>query len=90
MCVYLMKCPARGWYPRAGRTSVVGPRDALTMSMGQATDGGKRPMHVLPLAKRAEVVEHLMEGNAIRPTSRLCGVDKNTVLSLLLTVARGA
>ena len=47
-------------------------------------------MHVLPLAKRAEVVEHLMEGNAIRPTSRLCGVDKNTVLSLLLTVARGA
>jgi IS1 family transposase len=60
------------------------------MSMGQATDGGKRPMHVLPLAKRAEVVEHLMEGNGIRPTSRLCGVDKNTVLSLLLTVARGA
>jgi len=70
---------------------VVGPRDALTMSMGQATVGGKRPMHVLPLAKRAEVVEHLMEGNGIRPTSRLCGVDnKNTVLSLLLSVARGA
>lgn len=37
-----MKMPACGWYPRAGRTSVVGPRDALTMSMGQVTDGGKR------------------------------------------------
>ncbi len=60
------------------------------MSMSQATDGGKRPLHVPPLAKRAEVVEHLMEGNGIRPTSRLFGVGKNTVLSLLLVVARDA
>jgi hypothetical protein len=47
-------------------------------------------MHVLPLAKRAEVVEHLMEGNGIRPHVALCGVDKNTCSSLLLAVARGA
>lgn len=47
-------------------------------------------MYVLPLAKRAGVVEHLMEGSGIRATSRLCGVDKNTVLSLLLAVVRGA
>lgn len=47
-------------------------------------------MHVLPLAKRAEVIEHLMEGNGMRPTSRLCGVNRKTVAALLLDVARGA
>ncbi|HZF49156.1 MAG TPA: helix-turn-helix domain-containing protein [Polyangiaceae bacterium] len=47
-------------------------------------------MHVLPLEKRAEVIEHLMEGVGLRPASRLCGVSRNTISSLLLAVARGA
>jgi IS1 family transposase len=47
-------------------------------------------MHVLPLEKRAEVIEHLMEGVGLRPASRLCGVSRNTISSLLLAVSRGA
>jgi len=47
-------------------------------------------MHVLPLEKRAEIIEHLMEGNGVRPASRLCRVSRNTIASLLLAVARGA
>jgi hypothetical protein len=31
-----------------------------------------------------------MERNGIRPASRLCGVSRNTISSLLLAVARGA
>jgi hypothetical protein len=57
--------------------------------MGHAALEGK-PMHVLPLEKRAEVIEHLMEGVRLRPASRLCGVSRNTIASLLLAIARGA
>lgn len=41
-------------------------------------------MSRLSAEKRGEVIEHLMEGVGVRPTARLCGVDKNTVGSLLL------
>ncbi|MGK4007894.1 IS1 family transposase [Sorangium sp. So ce1036] len=45
--------------------------------------------HVLPLAKRVEVVAHLVEGAGIRPTSRLTGVSQPAILSLLLRVGEG-
>ncbi|WP_437676678.1 IS1 family transposase [Sorangium sp. So ce131] len=45
--------------------------------------------HVLPLAKRVEVVAHLVEGAGIRPTSRLTDVSKPAILSLLLRVGDG-
>jgi IS1 family transposase len=45
--------------------------------------------HVLPMAKRVEVVAHLVEGAGIRPTSRLTEVCKPTILALLLGVGEG-
>ncbi|WP_437624907.1 IS1 family transposase [Sorangium sp. So ce1151] len=45
--------------------------------------------HVLPMAKRVEVVAHLVEGAGIRPTSRLTGVSQPAILSLLLRVGDG-
>ncbi|WP_437598966.1 IS1 family transposase [Sorangium sp. So ce590] len=45
--------------------------------------------HVLPTAKRVEVVAHLVEGAGIRPTSRLTGVSQPAILSLLLRVGEG-
>ena len=47
-------------------------------------------MNTLNIERKAKVIEHLMEGTGIRASSRLCDVDKNTVLSLLRDVARGA
>ncbi|WP_437763864.1 IS1 family transposase [Sorangium sp. So ce764] len=45
--------------------------------------------HVLPMAKRVEVVAHLVEGAGIRPTSRLTEVSKPAILTLLLRVGEG-
>ncbi|WP_437319751.1 IS1 family transposase [Sorangium sp. So ce385] len=45
--------------------------------------------HVLPMAKRVEVVAHLVEGAGIRPTSRLTSVSQPAILSLLLRVGEG-
>ncbi|WP_438043279.1 IS1 family transposase [Sorangium sp. So ce128] len=45
--------------------------------------------HVLPMAKRVEVVSHLVEGAGIRPTTRLTDVSKPAILSLLLRVGEG-
>ncbi|KYF83308.1 transposase, partial [Sorangium cellulosum] len=45
--------------------------------------------HVLPLAKRVEVVAHLVEGAGIRPTSRLTGVSQPAILPLLLRIGEG-
>ncbi|MDI3291031.1 IS1 family transposase [Polyangium sp. 15x6] len=41
------------------------------------------------MAKRADVVRHLVEGASIRATERLTGVSKPTILSLLLKVGLG-
>ncbi|XXT93005.1 hypothetical protein WMF27_32135 [Sorangium sp. So ce281] len=41
------------------------------------------------MAKRVEVVSHLVEGAGIRPTSRLTGVSQPAILSLLLRVGEG-
>ncbi|WP_437667524.1 IS1 family transposase [Sorangium sp. So ce1182] len=41
------------------------------------------------MAKRVEVVAHLVEGAGIRPTSRLTEVSKPAILSLLLRVDEG-
>jgi hypothetical protein len=37
-------------------------------------DGMARPIHVLPLEKRAEIIEHLMEGSGLRPAARVCRI----------------
>jgi IS1 family transposase len=47
-------------------------------------------MNRLPLAKRAQIIGMLVEGNSLRATSRLCDVSINTVTKLLLDVAEGA
>jgi IS1 family transposase len=44
---------------------------------------------LLTLEKRAEVVSHLVEGASIRSTARLCDVDKETVMTLLVKVGAG-
>jgi IS1 family transposase len=44
-------------------------------------------MNRLPLARRAQIVGLLVEGNSLRATSRLAGVSINTVTKLLLDVA---
>ena len=44
-------------------------------------------MNRLPLAKRAQIVGMLAEGNSLRSTSRMADVSINTVTKLLLDVA---
>ena len=46
-------------------------------------------MHVLPLAKRAQVVSHLTDCGSVRATSRQTGVHKTTILSLILKLGEG-
>jgi len=45
-------------------------------------------MNKLPLAKRAQVIGCLVEGNSIRATVRMTGVAKNTVTKLLVDVGK--
>jgi hypothetical protein len=40
-------------------------------------------MNRLPIEKRAQIVNALVEGNSLRAASRLAGVSFNTVLKLL-------
>ncbi len=47
-------------------------------------------MNRLPLAKRAQIIGMLVEGNSLRATSRLADVSINTVTKLLIDVADGA
>ena len=41
-------------------------------------------MNTLPLDKKLAVISALVEGNSIRSISRMTGVDRNTIASLLL------
>jgi len=41
-------------------------------------------MNSLPLEKKLAVISALVEGNSIRSVSRMTGVDRNTINSLLL------
>lgn len=45
-------------------------------------------MNKLPIQKQIEIVSMLVEGNSIRSTSRMAGVSKDTVLSLLVKVGK--
>jgi IS1 family transposase len=45
--------------------------------------------NVLPMETRIRIVGALVEGNSIRATSRLTGVDKNAVMALALRVGEG-
>jgi len=57
---------------------------------GPSSAGRQAEMSKLSPIQRAEVIEHLLEGNGIRPTARLCEVDKKTVMGLLGSVGRGS
>ena len=43
-------------------------------------------MNILPTEKQIQIVNCLVEGNSLRATSRLCGVERNTVGRVLLRV----
>jgi len=43
-------------------------------------------MNVLPLEKQTQIANCLVEGNSLRATARLCGVERNTVGRILLRV----
>src|SRR5262245_39371526 len=45
-------------------------------------------MNKLPVAKRAQILGLLVEGNSLRATSRLADVSINTVTKLLVDVGR--
>lgn len=45
-------------------------------------------MNQLPLEKRTQIIQHLVEGNSIRITARFTDVSKNTVTKLLQDVGR--
>src|SRR6266849_4071594 len=44
-------------------------------------------MNRLPLARRAQILSMLAEGNSLRSTARMADVSFNTVVKLLLDVA---
>lgn len=43
-------------------------------------------MNCLPIEKEIQIVNCLVEGNSLRATARLCGVERNTVGRVLLRV----
>ncbi len=43
-------------------------------------------MNVLPIEKQIQIISALMEGNSIRPTARMVGVEHKTVMRVLLRV----
>jgi IS1 family transposase len=47
-------------------------------------------MNRLPIAKRAQIIQMLVEGNSLRATSRMADVSINTVTKLLVDVAEAA
>lgn len=47
-------------------------------------------MNKLPLAKRVQIINLLVEGSSLRAASRICDVSINTVSKLLVDVAQPA
>src|SRR5688572_24745394 len=45
-------------------------------------------MNKLPLRKRTQIIQLLVEGNSLRSTSRICDVSINTVTKLLVEVGK--
>ena len=45
-------------------------------------------MNKLPLEKRTQIINLLVEGNSLRPTSRIADVSINTVTKLLVSVGK--
>jgi IS1 family transposase len=43
-------------------------------------------MNILPIEKQIQIVSALVEGNSIRATARICGVEDKTVMRVLLRV----
>ena len=82
-------CPAYG--QRGGRTfgPTAGPANPETSAVSAVSLCGKHfseragtPLFRthLPTEKILQIAQHVVEGNGMRPTSRLCGVGLNTVL----------
>ena len=88
-------CDRRKEKPRNGRQSEAGsdiggrPLNALHRRAWAVPLRKARLMHVLSTARRAEVVAHLTECVSVRATSRLTGVHKTTILSLILKLGEG-
>jgi transposase-like protein len=45
-------------------------------------------MNMLPTEKQIQIVSALVEGNSIRSTARMVGVEHKTVMRVLLRVGR--
>lgn len=45
-------------------------------------------MNQLPLFKRVQIIQLLVEGNSLRATSRICDVSRNTINKLLIEVGQ--
>jgi lambda repressor-like predicted transcriptional regulator len=43
-------------------------------------------MNVLPMEKQIQIISALVEGNSVRSTARMCGVEHKTVIRVLLRV----
>lgn len=61
----------------------------VNVIVGRLPEKGKLHMHALSLAKRAEVVAHLVEGSGVRATSRLLNVHRDTITRLLALLGEG-
>lgn len=60
------------------------------LERGPSSAERQAEMSKLTPERRAKVVEHLLDGCGIRPTARLCEVDKKTALLLHEAVGRGS
>jgi IS1 family transposase len=49
---------------------------------------GKSKMNILPIEKQIQIVSALVEGNSIRSTARMVGVEHKTVMRVLLRVGK--
>jgi transposase-like protein len=54
--------------------------------MHKSLANGETKMNVLPMEKQVQVVRALVEGNSIRSTARMIGVEHKTVMRVLLRV----
>src|SRR5882724_5144937 len=50
---------------------------------------GEPPMNRVPLARRIQVINCLVEGNSIRSTERMTGTHRDTICRLLVEVGDG-
>src|SRR5204863_6280220 len=68
---------------------------ALLLTGGHASiilhthKAGEAPMNRVPLARRVQIINCLVEGNSIRSTERMTGTHRDTIMRLLVEVGEG-